>query len=310
MLPGQSPGAGRSAIVSPVVPPGAGCALPHFYPRIPRVALNPVKLLTLARDLQRRKARERQHRFVAEGVRTVESLLASPLDVTGLLATDVLRTDARGERLLATAEQRGVPVNMVTEQELDSAADTDTPQGVLAVAVIPSASLMPPAGSARYLVLDALQDPGNVGTVVRTAAALGVSATIALPGTVDFWNAKVVRSSMGALFQHPVHSLAWEELAGFFEANHVALWATDMDGESLPTVDPLGLPERLAVVVSNEGAGLSAHVAGAVQRTVSIPMAEGVESLNVAVAAGIVLYALRVAPAIAPPVASAVAQSS
>jgi TrmH family RNA methyltransferase len=154
-----------------------------------------VKLLTLARDLQRRKARERQHRFVAEGVRTVESLLASPLDVTGLLATDVLRTDARGERLLATAEQRGVPVNMVTEQELDSAADTDTPQGVLAVAVIPSASLMPPAGSARYLVLDALQDPGNVGTVVRTAAALGVSATIALPPdtaglTVTIWTAE------------------------------------------------------------------------------------------------------------------------
>ena len=265
-----------------------------------------MKLLTLARDLQRRKARERQHRFVAEGVRTVESLLASSLEVTGLLATDTLGADARGARLLATAEQRGVPVSMVTEQELDSAADTETPQGVLAVAAIPSAPLVPPAGPARYLVLDALQDPGNVGTVVRTAAALGVSATIALPGTVDFWNAKVVRSSMGALFQHPVHSLAWEELSGFFEANHVALWATDMDGESLPAVDPLGLPDRLAVVVSNEGAGLSAHVAGAVQRTVSIPMAVGVESLNVAVAAGIALYALRVAS----PVASSVAQSS
>jgi TrmH family RNA methyltransferase len=79
-----------------------------------------------------------------------------------------------------------------------------------------------------------------------------------------------------------------------------------MDGESLPAVDPLSLPDRLAVVVSNEGAGLSAHVAGAVQRTVSIPMAVGVESLNVAVAAGIALYALRVAS----PVASSVAQSS
>jgi len=254
-----------------------------------------VKLLTLARDLQRRKARERQQRFVAEGLRTVETLLASPLEVTGLLATEALRADTRGAALLASAEERGIPVLTVTEQELESAADTDTPQGVLAVAAIPSPPLAEPVGPVRYLVLDALQDPGNVGTVVRTAAALGVSATIALPGTVDFWNAKVVRSSMGALFHHPVHALSWDALEAFLAAHAVELWATDMDGEALPTVATGPLPERMAVVVSNEGAGLSPHVARAVQRTVSIPMAPGVESLNVAVATAIVLYALRVA---------------
>lgn len=254
-----------------------------------------MKLLTLARDLQRRKARERQQRFVAEGLRTVETLLASPVDVVGVLATEALRADPRGAAVVAEAEGRGIPVLTVTEQELESAADTDTPQGVLAVATIPSPPLTAPAGPARYLVLDALQDPGNVGTVVRTAAALGVSATIALPGTVDIWNAKVVRSSMGALFHHPVHAMAWEELEAFLPAHGVELWATDMDGEALPTVATGPLPSRLAVVVSNEGAGLSPHVARAVQRTVSIPMSPGVESLNVAVATAIVLYALRVA---------------
>jgi TrmH family RNA methyltransferase len=254
-----------------------------------------VKLLTLARDLQRRKARERQQRFVAEGVRTVEALLASPLEVTGILATAALEAESRGRALLDAARRRGLPVATVTDTELESAADTDTPQGVLAIATIPNAPLGAPAGVTRYLVLDALQDPGNVGTVVRTAAAMGVSATIALPGTVDFWNAKVVRSSMGALFQHPVHAMTWEALRELLRTHGVALWATDMDGEPLPAVRPSTVPVRVAVVVSNEGAGLSSHVAAAVDRTVSIPMAPGVESLNVAVATGIMLYALRVA---------------
>lgn len=283
----------RFAVVSPVSPPTFGRPF-VFYPRIPRVPQHPVKLLTLARDLQRRKARERQQCFVAEGVRTVEALLASSLEIRGVLAIKALREDERGAALLARAEERGVPVAIVTREELESAADTDTPQGVLAVAAIPASQLAPPTADARYLVLDALQDPGNVGTVVRTAAALGVTATIALPGTVDFWNAKVVRSSMGALFQHPVHALSWEELSAFLSDYQVALWATDMHGESLPTIAPGHVPGRLAVVVSNEGAGLSSHVATAVTRTVSIPMAPGVESLNVAVASAIVLYALRV----------------
>jgi TrmH family RNA methyltransferase len=252
-----------------------------------------VKLLTLARDLQRRKAREKHQRFVAEGVRTVETLLLSTVPVTGLLVTAGLRGEERGVALLEMAEARRVPVIEVSEAELASAADTETPQGVLAVASIPDAPLDPPAAHARYLVLDALQDPGNVGTVVRTAAALGVAATIALPGTVDFWNAKVVRGSMGALFHHPVAAMSWTAFAAFAAGHDVTLVAADMDGTSLDALEPDTLPGRLALVVSNEGAGLSPHVAAAVARRVAIPMARGVESLNVAVASGILLYALR-----------------
>ena len=254
-----------------------------------------MKLLTQARDLQRRKARERHQRFVAEGLRTVETLLASPLEVYGLLVTAELAVDPRGAALLEMAAARGIPVQTVSESELASAADTETPQGVLAIAAIPAAEISAPEGAARFLVLDALQDPGNVGTVIRTAAALGVTATLALPGTVDLWNGKVVRSSMGALFHHPVCALSWEDLAGFLARHGVALWAADMDGDPLPDVATGVLPERIALVVSNEGSGLSPHVAAAVARRLSIPMDPMVESLNVAVATSIVLYALRVA---------------
>jgi TrmH family RNA methyltransferase len=262
--------------------------IPHSYP------FASVKLLTLARDLQRRKARERQHRFVAEGVRTVEALLASGLPVDGLLVTAGLQEQPRGRELVLAAEGRGVTVAEVSDAELESAADTDTPQGVLAVAPIPERTLRAPEGAAsRFLVLDALQDPGNVGTVIRTAAALGVTATVALPGTVDLWNAKVVRSTMGALFVHPALPMSWEAFAEFAATHAVPVWAADTDGVPLDQVPTVSLPAHLALVVSNEGAGLSAQVSAAVTSRVAIRMAPGIESLNVAVATGILLHALR-----------------
>ena len=256
-----------------------------------------MKLLTIARDLQRRKARERHRCFVAEGVRLVEVLLDSTLGVKGLLVTKDLSRDPRGAALRARAESQGVAVTVVTAAELEGAASTESPQGVLAIAEIPSVRLEPPgAGPARYLLLDAIQDPGNVGTIVRTAAALGVAATVALPGTVDLWNAKVVRSSMGALFVHSVPAASWEEVSVFLDTYDIACWAADADGCVIDSLDALprdALPVRLALVVSNEGAGLSPEVAARATKRVAISMASNVESLNVAVAAGILLHALR-----------------
>ena len=175
-----------------------------------------MKLLTLARDLQRRKARERHHRFVAEGVRTVESLLDSTLDVVGLLVSTSLADDERGAAVRDRALSRGYALQEVSEAEFTSAAGTDAPQGILAIASIPARAFDRPPPVARFLILDALQDPGNVGTVIRTAAALGVTATLALPGTVDLWNAKVVRSSMGAIFSHAAWMCTWSRSCHFW----------------------------------------------------------------------------------------------
>lgn len=251
-----------------------------------------MRLLTLARDLRRRRARERQGLFVAEGVRTVEELLASPLRVRGLLTTSELGDSERGRRLLEEAARRGVERLQVTEADFRSAAETESPQGVLAVGVAPAATLgtLRLPATARVLVLDAVQDPGNVGTILRTAAALGVAATVALPGTVDVWNAKVVRSAMGALFRHPVVPSTTEQLAGWLAEQAVPLWGADARGEPL---DGGEIPARLAIAVGNEGAGLTPPVRAAAARLVSLPIASEVESLNVAVAAGILLYVLR-----------------
>ncbi|MEX2180769.1 MAG: RNA methyltransferase [Gemmatimonadaceae bacterium] len=248
-------------------------------------------MLTVARDLVRRKARERSGLFVAEGVRAVEELLASPLPIRGVLTTDLLDRTPRGAALHSRLKERGLDLTHLSEAEFLTACDTDQPQGVLAVAEVPDRSLdgLELAPAARLLVLDGIQDPGNVGTLLRTAAALGVAATLVLPGTVDPWNAKVVRSAVGMQFTHPTIACTEVALAAFRGAQRIALWGADTDGTAIDA-PPVG---RIALVVGNEGAGLSATVRAACDRMVGVPMAKGAESLNVAVAAGILLHALR-----------------
>lgn len=229
---------------------------------------------------------------MAEGLRTVEALLASPLRLRGILASDQLERTPRGAELLAAINTRGLEVVRVSEADFESAADTEQPQGVLAVAEQPEPSLdaLTLADGARLLVLDGIQDPGNVGTLLRSAAALGAPATIVLPGTVDPWNAKVVRSAVGHQFRHPPILATVEELRAFLAAQDCALWGASADGA------PVGqspVPGRLAVAVGNEGNGLSAELREACHELVSIPMAADAESLNVAVAAGILLHVLR-----------------
>ncbi|HEY9448312.1 MAG TPA: RNA methyltransferase [Gemmatimonadaceae bacterium] len=253
-----------------------------------------MKLLTLARDLQRRRARERQRLFVAEGVRAVEELLRSGFEVHGALVSPTLAASPRGCALRAALDASGAPVLEVDGQDFATAASTESPQGVLVLARIPERSLedlaLPPR--IRLLVLDGIQDPGNVGTLLRTAAAFGVTATLAMPGTVDLWNGKVVRSAMGALFHHFVMSCTWAELDEFLAAHEVSLWGADVAGEPLDEFRT-PFPPALALAVGNEGAGLSGEATARAVRRVKIRTGPDVESLNVAVAAGILLHHFR-----------------
>lgn len=251
-----------------------------------------MKTLTLARDLRRRKAREKHSLFVAEGVRSVEELLRSGLSIRGALVAPQLSDAPRGQALRDTLSASGTEVTEVSEKDFRSAAETESPQGVLAIGEIPRRTLdtLDLGAMCRLILLDGVQDPGNAGTIVRTAAALGAAATIALPGTVDLWNPKVIRSSMGAQFQFPAMHASLEDTLAFLKRNRIDLWATDADGVELSRQDA---PARLAIAVGNEGSGLSQGVRASSSRTVSLRINPTIESLNVAVATGIVLYELR-----------------
>ena len=256
-----------------------------------------MRILTVARDLRRRHARERQGLFVAEGARAVDELLRSPLRIRGALVAADPPESTRSQALVSALNDRGVSVQEVSTAEFTSAADTDTPQGILAIAEIPHYTLsdLQDQQSVRLVVLDAVQDPGNVGTILRTGAALGASAIVSLPGTVDLWNAKVVRSSMGAHFHYPALPCTWEELTSFLSRTGTVLWGSDTEGEpiSAQARDREQLPARLALAVGNEGSGLSAPTRAAATKLIAVEIEPGVESLNVAVATGIMLYELR-----------------
>ena len=229
---------------------------------------------------------------MVEGVRAMEELLRSPISVRGVLSGPQLADAPRGKALLEAIVASRIEHSVVSEAEFRSAAETESPQGVLAIAEVPKRSLgaLSAATKLRLVVLDAVQDPGNVGTIVRTAAALGADATVALPGTVDLWNAKVVRSAMGAHFHHFAFHAPAEELFEFLESQSIALWGADSSGTP---VAEMTAPDRLAIAVGNEGGGLSSSVRERASAKVSLPIASTVESLNVAVAAGILLYQLR-----------------
>lgn len=222
----------------------------------------------------------------------MEELLRSGLAVRGVLVAPQLAQAPRGQQLRSSLDAAGLEIAEVSENDFRSAAETESPQGVIAIGEIPKREFasLDSEGRCRLLVLDGVQDPGNVGTIIRTAAALGATATIALPGTVDLWNAKVIRSSMGAQFTHAAFHATTEELFAFVERTGVEMWCADVGGDPLSS-EPF--PQRLAIAVGNEGAGLSEEVRGAARKTVSLPITSAVESLNVAVAAGIILYQLR-----------------
>ena len=245
----------------------------------------------LLRSLRQRKAREAEGLFLAEGVRAVEDLAASPLPVRLAVAASTLGDTPRGRALLHLLAAQRVAVRETGERELAALADTETPQGILAVAPIPSAGLGDLDAArepAVIVVLDAVQDPGNFGTLARTAEALGAAGVVALPGTVDPWNPKSVRAAMGSSFRLPIVPAAWDGLAPWLAERGFATLAAAAGGEPLP--DPR--PARAALVLGNEGAGVTAETRARADRVVGIPLRGRAESLNVAAAGAILMYEL------------------
>jgi TrmH family RNA methyltransferase len=247
-------------------------------------------LLTAIRDLARRRGRERRGLALAEGVRLVEEALAAGVPVRGAAVSPALEGTPRGSALKSALADRGVPLLEVSPGELEALADTEQPQGIVAVIEPPARRLdeIPTPAGAVLLVLDAVQDPGNVGTVLRTALALGASGVVALKGTAELTNPKVLRGSMGAAFRLPAAAVGVDEFLAWAKVRQVEVIVAAADGA--PLEHWRRGPAPVALVVGNEGAGVSLGLAAVAARRVAIPLASTVESLNVAVAAGILLY--------------------
>lgn len=240
-----------------------------------------------ARRLSRRSYREQDRAFRVEGLRAVADALASSWDIGELFVSE--DTPAIQE-LVAIADVRGVTVTRVTPQVMRGLTDTVTPQGVIAVVSLPEVGLEPLLSDADLvLVLAEVRDPGNAGTLVRSAAAAGASVVLFTTGAVDPFSPKTVRAAAGAIFHVPVVAgYDLEGLAGTLRAAGLSLiGAAAAGGRPLGEID---LTARVALVLGNEAWGIGPAATDVLDDIVSIPMPGNAESLNVGIAGSIVLF--------------------
>ncbi|MGM9608386.1 MAG: TrmH family RNA methyltransferase [Oscillospiraceae bacterium] len=225
-----------------------------------------------------RKYRRNSGEFLCEGPK-----MLSEAERWGFIPRTIL---ACSEPELQPWEGRAARTVLVSPELLSYAADTETPQGLLFTCELPEEPEKLPGQ--RLLVLDGVQDPGNVGTIWRTADAFGADGLILLPGCADPWAPKVVRATMGACFRLPIWSCTLDELTEKLREENIPLYATALreDTQDIRSADL----KKAAVVIGSEGRGVSGRVLEACELTLKIPMRERCESLNAAMAAGIVLW--------------------
>lgn len=256
--------------------------------RLPPLSRARERLLARLGD---KKFREEQGLFLIEGVRVLEEALAAGVAVRWAAVAEE-GAGGRAESVLEGLQARGVELFRTGGHALARALDVVTPQGVAAVCELPALELarLELPERALVVVVDALSQPGNLGAVLRVAAAAGAEALLLGPGCADPFSPKSVRGSAGTLFKLPLAAGSREELEGFLAREGFAVYEAAMSGDDVFALE--AVPSRVALVLGSEAGGTTRALAGLAARKLAVPMRRGVESLNVAVAAGIILYAL------------------
>lgn len=245
-------------------------------------AQNP-KLKLVRALLGRAKERREAGAFVAEGVRLVEEAVNSNWGFRFALYDATL--SERGLLLVESLKSRGVECEEVTPELMKSLSETETPQGLLAVS--PFTDLPIPDSPTFLLIPDQIRDPGNLGTLIRSAAAAGVQAVLLPPETTDAFAPKVVRAGMGAHFRLPIRAMTWEAIEQVVRSQDLKVYIADMDGVSCWETD---LSRPLMLVVGSEAKGASESARKLATQKISIPMSGKVESLNAGVAGSVLMF--------------------
>ena len=249
------------------------------------------RYMQLARSLRQKKYREKERLFLIEGIKNAEEAQNAAWPFAFGFYTADLLTDLRGEELLAKLSAE-TEMFLLDNTLFSLVASTEQPQPVVLIGEQKeyTADAFLSARDGQVLVLDALQDPGNIGTIFRTAWAAGVKGIFLTPDCADIYNPKVVRSAMGGLYHMPFVYLPKEEIYKRLQAAKYRILLADARGISYRKSD-LSFP--LAFVLGNEANGLSSFWANTKSELIGIPQEKDVESLNVAVACGILIFAAK-----------------
>jgi TrmH family RNA methyltransferase len=254
--------------------------------RITAITSNANALLKKVRGLHERGDREKTGLFLLEGKKLLHEALSKDLKIE-----DVIVSQSYFQKGLSLSLTDDIEaINLVDDNLFKPLCTTTTPSGIIAVAQIPSKPLPDKAAkSALFVIGVAIQDPGNLGTLIRTAYAANAHAILLTKGTVDPYNPKVVRSAMGALFDMPVaKELSFNQAIDLCKKANCRVVALDANAAK-PYWD-IDLAGPVAIAVGNEGSGFTESDLALVDEVVSIPMNPSAESLNAAMAAGIVLF--------------------
>lgn len=233
--------------------------------------------------LGRAKERREANAFVVEGVRLVEEAINSGWKILFALYDEML--SERGRLQVEGLRSRGVDVEVVSESLMKSLSDTDTPQGILAILELTQSPI--PDSPSFILIPDQIRDPGNLGTLLRSAAATGVQAVLLPPETTDAFAPKVVRAGMGAHFRLPIRSMTWVEIEQVSKSANMQMYLAEMDGKSCWEID---LRSPLALIIGGEAEGGSDAARKLANQRISIPMTGKMESLNAGVAGSVLMF--------------------
>jgi len=238
------------------------------------------KLVTHIRKLvSSRSYRSEQGEYLCDGVKMLEEALLWKAPISAVVATEDVTLPTLPETVRTVLVPRDI---------MKSISPMESPQGVLFLVTMPDRRLPDKLERGRYLVLEGVQDPGNVGTMLRTVDAYDADGMILLSGCADLYNPKTVRSTMGAIFRRTVWSCTLEELKPLLRASALPLYGAALRED---TVDVREISLRnCAMLIGSEGRGLSDAALAACDKTVKIPMSERCESLNAAVAATTLLW--------------------
>ncbi len=230
------------------------------------------------------RLRKEEGLFIVEGVRLAEEAFQSGWQIQFGLFT--APQDERTQRLLAALQRQQVQLEEVTPTVLKTVSDTETPQSILLIVKQYCRSL--PDELSFVLVVDTMRDPGNLGTLLRSAAAAAVDAVILPPETVDVYSPKVVRAAMGAHFRLPILRMSWNEIVELVERQRLAIYLADAQGDV--RYDQANFRQPFVLIIGGEAEGASPTARSLAHQRVSIPMPGKMESLNAAVSGTILLF--------------------
>ncbi|WP_176461750.1 TrmH family RNA methyltransferase [Anaeromicrobium sediminis] len=248
------------------------------------------KIIKHIRQLSKRKFREKNKEYIIEGIRSIKDAIKYEEEIKHILYSNKINNVQYGEELLNDILSGKLNAYEVDEKIFKSLSDTENTQGIMAVMAMKNHDINSfIKGDGLYVILDRIQDPGNLGTIIRTADSAGFNGVILTKGCVDVYNPKVIRSTMGSIFNIPIIQGTYEkDLIEVLHKEKINIVCTSLDTDKY--YYDVDFSKNLAIVIGNEGNGVSDYILNKSNLLIKIPILGKAESLNASTASSIIIY--------------------